>query len=80
LPEAVAEACDAFEPSILTRSLLELAQATSHYLTSGNQERAKRILVEDAALRGARLHLVDAARATLTTGLAILGVRAPDAM
>jgi arginyl-tRNA synthetase len=80
LPDAVAEATDAFEPSILTRAVLELSQATSHYLTSGNQDRTKRILVEDEAVRGARLHLVDAVRAALATGLEILGVRAPDAM
>ncbi len=79
-PDAVAEACDAFEPSLVTRCLLDLAQATSHFLTAGNQDRAKRVLVEDAALRGARLLLVDAARATLAKGLALLGVRAPDAM
>jgi arginyl-tRNA synthetase len=79
-PEAVAEATDAFEPSILTRWLLELAQATSGYLTSGNQERTKRVIVEDAALRGARLHLVDAVRAALAMSLELLGLRAPDAM
>ena len=80
LPDAIAEACEAFEPSILTRAVLELAQATSHYLTSGNQDRAKRVIVEDAAFRAARLHLVDAVRAGLATGLGILGLRAPEAM
>jgi arginyl-tRNA synthetase len=80
MPEALADACDAFEPSILTRAVLEIAQATSHYLTSGNQDRNKRVLVEDEPLRAARLHLVDAARAALAKGLAILGLRAPDAM
>ena len=79
-PDAVAEACDAFEPSLVTRCLLELAQATSHFLTAGNQDRGKRVLVDDLALRGARLFLVDAARSTLATGLRLLGVRAPDAM
>jgi arginyl-tRNA synthetase len=80
LPDAIVEACEAFEPSILTRAVLELAQATSHYLTSGNQDRAKRILVDDASIRAARLHLVDAVRAGLATGLGILGLRAPEAM
>jgi arginyl-tRNA synthetase len=80
IPEAIVEACEAFEPSILTRAVLELAQATSHYLTSGNQDRAKRVLVDDLELRAARLHLVDATRAALATGLRILGLRAPDAM
>ena len=80
VPEAIAEACDAFEPSILTRALLDLSQATAHYFTSGNQERKKRILVDDENLRAARLQLVDAVRVTLAAGLAILGVRAPEAM
>jgi arginyl-tRNA synthetase len=79
-PDAIAEACDAFEPSILTRAVLDLAQATSHYLTSGNQDRKKRVIVEDRELQGARLHLVDAVQRALATGLQILGLRAPDAM
>ena len=41
----------------------------------------KRILLEgDDELRDARLWLVDAIRQTLASGLAILGVKAPDAM
>jgi arginyl-tRNA synthetase len=80
IPDAIAEATDGFEPSTLTRALLDLAQATSGYLTAGNQDRGKRVLVDDESLRAARLHLVDAVRATLAMGLGILGVRAPDAM
>jgi arginyl-tRNA synthetase len=79
-PEAIAEACDTFEPSVLTRCLLDLAEVTSRYLSAGNKDRAKRVLVDDEALRAVRLHLVEAARATLATGLTILGVRAPDRM
>lgn len=78
--EAVLEACDAFEPSILTRALLDLSQATAHYFTAGNQDRQKRILVDDEPVRAARLALTDAVRNTLASGLAILGVRAPEAM
>lgn len=80
-PDAVAAACDAFEPSLLTRAVIDLAQSTAHYLTSGNRDRSKRILVEDnPAVQAARLHLVDAVRNVLSIGLAILGVRAPEAM
>ncbi len=79
-PDAVADACEAFEPSLLTRCVLEVAQCTSSWLSSGNQDRSKRVLVDDLALRGARLHLVSAVHSTLAAGLALLGVRAPDAM
>lgn len=81
VPEAVAEACDQYEPSLVTRAILELSQAMASYLTAGNQNRARRVLVEDdRGLREARLVLVDAARNTLAVGLGILGLRAPDAM
>jgi len=80
-PDVVQQATDSFEPSYVTRALLELAQLTAQYLTAGNREREKRILLEDnAELRAARLHLVDALRNTLHHGLSLLGVRAPEAM
>jgi len=82
-PEAVAEACESFEPSVVTRSLLEVAQSAASWLTAGNQDRAKRVLLDDpanAALRAARLHLVDSVRNTLARGLELLGLRAPTAM
>jgi len=80
-PQAIEDACNNFEPSVLTRNLLDLAQATAQYLTAGNKDRSKRILVEnEPELRNARLHLVDALRQTLRSGLAILGVKAPEAM
>jgi arginyl-tRNA synthetase len=79
-PDAVLEATEAFEPSVVTRALLDLAQATSAYLTAGNRDRALRVLCDDAAVRDARLWLVDAIRNTLKRGLGLLGVRAPDAM
>ena len=60
-PQAISDACNNFEPSLLTRNLLDLAQATAQYLTAGNKDRTKRILVEDQPeIRNARLHLVDA--------------------
>jgi arginyl-tRNA synthetase len=80
-PDTVKQACDDFEPSLVTRHLLELAGATASWLTAGNKDRDKRVLHdEDAELRGARLALVDAVRQTLAHGLSLLGVRAPEAM
>ncbi|MFO0722327.1 MAG: arginine--tRNA ligase [Myxococcota bacterium] len=79
--ESVEEACEAYEPSILTRAILDLSQAVSSYFTAGNKEREKRILLEDQPeLSAARLLLVDAVKNVLAKGLAILGVVAPEAM
>ena len=41
---------------------------------------AERILVEDEALRSARLALCAAVRQTLANGLSLLGVSAPEKM
>ena len=80
-PEAVAEACEAFEPSVVTRSLIAIAQTTASYLTAGTRDRGARVLVEgDDELKAARLHLVDAVRTCLAHGLALLGCQAPDTM
>lgn len=80
-PEAVAEACEAYEPSLVSRALIEIAQATASYLTAGNRDREKRVLVEgNDEVRAARLHLVDGVRHCLKHGLALLNCRAPEAM
>jgi arginyl-tRNA synthetase len=80
-PDAIESACEAFEPSYLTRCLLDVARAAASYLTAGNRDRSMRVLVEDAPrLRDARLALVDATRNVLKSGLHILGLRAPEAM
>lgn len=79
-PDAVLKACDSFEPSLLTRALLQIAQSTASYLTAGNRDRSWRVLTEDMEVRGARLMLVDAVRRALSHGLQILGVRARRAM
>ncbi|MEQ9503012.1 MAG: arginine--tRNA ligase [Deltaproteobacteria bacterium] len=79
-PAAVLAACDAYEPSYVTRAILEVAQKTASYLTAGNRDRSMRVLNDDAALQAARLHLIDGVRHVLSHGLGLLGVRAPDAM
>jgi arginyl-tRNA synthetase len=80
-PETVEQACEDFEPSLLGRNLIDIAQATAAYLTAGNKDREKRVLLDNNdALRGARLCLIDAVRNTLKNGLALLGIRAPEVM
>jgi arginyl-tRNA synthetase len=80
LPIAMLEALDQDEPSIVARHLLDVATAFSRWYTLGNQDRDKRILVEDGKLKAARLALTDAVRITLANGLKLLGIAAPENM
>ena len=83
LPGAVRAALAENEPSVVARLLLEVAAAFSRWYTLGNQDREKRVLVEGpghAEVRAARLALVDAVRITLSSGLSLLGISAPENM
>ncbi|HZH04334.1 MAG TPA: arginine--tRNA ligase [Myxococcaceae bacterium] len=80
-PKTVREAREQHEPSLVSRHLLELAAAFSRWYTLGNQDREKRVLVEgDDPTRAARLVLADAVRVTLSAGLELLGITAPQSM
>jgi arginyl-tRNA synthetase len=79
-PVAVQEAAEQYDPSLVARHLLDLAAAFSRFYTLGNQDRSKRIVVEDEGLRAARLALTDATRATLAAGLTLLGIATPENM
>jgi len=80
-PRAVRSALEADEPSFVATHLLEVASAFSRFYTLGNQDRSKRVLVEDdARTRGARLALADAVRIVLRVGLALLGIPTPENM
>lgn len=80
-PDAVLEATESFEPSLVSRALIDIAGATASYLTAGNRDRGMRVLVDgDDELRAARLHLVDGVRHCLEHGLGLLNCRAPEAM
>jgi arginyl-tRNA synthetase len=81
LPGVVREAADQQEPSFVARWLLDLAAEFSRYYTLGNQDRAKRVLLEgDEPLKQARLALTDATRAALAAGLTLLGIATPENM
>ena len=62
-----------FEPSVISRYVISLAQAFNKYYANS------RILQEDEGLN-ARLALVEATAVILKQGLAILGVESPDEM
>ncbi len=62
------------EPHIITRFVLDLAQAFNKFYHDNS------ILVEDVELRKARLALVAATRQALANGLSLLGMHAPERM
>src|SRR5690606_1444636 len=73
-PARVAEAVDELAPHAIAFYLKDLAAEVRSYYN------AERFLVDDEALRNARLALVLAARQVLRNGLALIGVSAPERM
>jgi len=73
-PEVVAAAARELAPHSVAFYLRELAGEFHSYYN------AERILVDDEALRAARLALCAAVRQTLANGLSLLGVSAPEKM
>ena len=73
-PDLVEAAAVNLEPHILAAWLRELANAFHTYYNS------HQFLVDDAALRNARLVLVVATRQVLKNGLSLLGLSAPESM
>jgi arginyl-tRNA synthetase len=73
-PDMLAAAAADFAPHDVTFYLRELAAAYHSYYD------AERILVDDEAVRQARLALVAATAQVLRNGLAVLGVGAPEKM
>ena len=71
-PEKVYTAMEELEPSIITRYLVDLAQDFNRFYHEHS------ILVEDQALRNARLALVQATKITLANGLRLIGLSAPE--
>jgi arginyl-tRNA synthetase len=73
-PDLVAEAARELSPHSITFYLRSLAAEFHSYYN------AERILVDDEALRMARLALCAAVRQTLASGLSLIGVSAPEKM
>ncbi len=73
-PEIVARAALAYEPHQIAYYLKDLAHGLHSYYN------ASQFIVEDEALRQARLTLILAVQQVLKNGLAILGVSAPEQM
>lgn len=73
-PEQLKRSALNYEPHTLAHFLRDLASDFHTYYN------AEKVLVEDAALRNARLTLSEAVRQVLANGLKILGVSAPESM
>ncbi|MBR0139837.1 MAG: arginine--tRNA ligase, partial [Firmicutes bacterium] len=73
-PEVIIDAADKYEPSVLTRHIVDVAQAFNKFYHD------EHILVDNEAEKQAKLLLTKAAMQTLKNGLALLGIKAPEKM
>jgi arginyl-tRNA synthetase len=71
-PERVIQAMEDLEPSIITRYLVDLAQAFNRFYNTHS------ILVDDNDLRTARLAMVKSTKITLANGLKLIGLSTPE--
>ncbi len=73
-PQRVAMAAAKYEPSLISRFVVDLAQEFNRFYHDNP------ILSEDEALTRARVGLVRAVRQTLSNGLYLVGIKAPEKM
>lgn len=73
-PEAVLDATYKYEPSYITRHVVEIAKTFNKFYNSCP------ILSVEEELKQARLMLVFATKTVIKTGLSLLGIEAPDRM
>lgn len=73
-PSIVEECAAKYEPSILSKYLIDLAQSFNKFYFE------HRILSDNLAQQNARLIMVDACRKVLAHGLSLLGISAPEKM
>lgn len=73
-PSAVRDAGERYEPSVVTRHIIDVAQAFNKFYHD------EHILVDDEDERNAKTALVMAAKAVIKNGLLLLGIKAPERM
>ena len=74
LTDVIIEAGEKYEPSILTRHIIDMAQAFNKFYHD------EHILTDDKEERKAKLALVVAAKTAIKNGLRLLGMEAPERM
>lgn len=72
--DVIVEAADKYEPSIVTRHIVDIAQAFNRFYHN------ERIVVEDETELLSKLALVISAKEIIKDGLALLGMNAPEKM
>ena len=72
--DKIKEAANRYEPSVIARYLVDVAQSFNKFYHDNI------ILADDENVKNARLALVDAVRTVIKSGLAILGIDAPEQM
>lgn len=73
-PKVVLDAADKYEPSIVARFAVDVAQAFNKFYNS------TRINVDDVELKNARVMLTYLTKNTISEALNLLGIEAPEAM
>ncbi len=73
-PEVVLDAAERYEPSVVARFAMDVAQSFSRFYN------ACRVNVEDEKLRNARAKLVALTKKTLKDALDLLGIQCPEQM
>ncbi len=74
LPRIIREAGERYEPSVITRHAVDIAQAFNRFYHE------EHILVPDEEEKNAKLALVLAAKTAIQTSLRLLGIEAPEKM
>jgi len=73
-PQAIVDAAEKYEPSVLTRHIVDIAQCFNKFYHE------EHILVDNEDEKLAKLALVLAAKTVIKNGLALLGIKAPEKM
>ncbi|MDR0817395.1 MAG: arginine--tRNA ligase [Clostridiales Family XIII bacterium] len=73
-PSAIAYAGEKYEPSVVTRHIINVAQAFNRFYHD------EQVLVPDEEERDAKLALVQATKSVIKVGLSLLGIEAPERM
>ncbi len=74
LPQTIIDAGEKYEPSVLTRHIVDLAQSFNRFYHD------EHILVDNEEEKISKLALVKAAKIAIKNGLALLGMEAPERM
>ena len=74
LPEVIVEAGEKYEPSVVTRHIVDIAQSFNRFYHD------EHIIVEDIEEQASKLALAQAAKNTIKNGLGLLGIQCPERM